>query len=293
MPALAAEGMRVFAIDLLGYGYSSKPDPLGEEAAHLNGENGRGLEEPMAELGTSWGGRRMVRVAQRHPLGSAYNFFTWSEQLCDFIEQVVEADEAALVCNSIGSISGLQAAVDHPELVKGVMIVNPNFRELHVAEQPPPLRPLTAAVQRFLRESPWGKRLFDSLAKPSTVKRILMEPYHDAQQVTDELVDVLLTPLLTTGAAEVVFDTLSYSAGPLPEQLLQDSRLRQPVWVCWGEEDPWTPAKRVLALSRFAPVERVIPLAEVGHCPHDEAPQLVNPLISSFIERLHQDDAHE
>ena len=32
-------------------------------------------------------------------------------------------------------------------------------------------------------------------------------------QVTDELVDVLLTPLLSPGAADVVFDTLSYSAG--------------------------------------------------------------------------------
>ena len=31
--------------------------------------------------------------------------------------------------------------------------------------------------------------------------------------MTDELVDVLLTPLLSPGAADVVFDTLSYSAG--------------------------------------------------------------------------------
>ena len=38
-----------------------------------------------------------------------------------------------------------------------------------------------------------------------------------------QLVDVLLTPLLTEGASDVVFDTLSYSAGPLPEQLLQAS----------------------------------------------------------------------
>ena len=40
-----------------------------------------------------------------------------------------------------------------------------------------------------------------------------------------QLVDVLLTPLLTEGASDVVFDTLSYSAGPLPEQLLQASHI--------------------------------------------------------------------
>ena len=104
--------------------------------------------------------------------------------------------------------------------------------------------------------------------------------------MTDELVDVLLSPLLTPGSADVVFDTLSYSAGPLPEQLLQDARLAgTPVTVVYGAEDPWTPSPRVDALARYAPVERVVPLPGVGHCPHDEAPERVNPLIVEFVQR--------
>ena len=102
--------------------------------------------------------------------------------------------------------------------------------------------------------------------------------------------DVRLTPPLTTlvqeGSADVVFDTLSYSAGPLPEQQLADARLEAPVLVCWGEQDPWTPAKRVLALERFDNVERVVPLPGVGHCPHDEAPDVVNPLVIDFVRRM-------
>ena len=39
------------------------------------------------------------------------------------------------------------------------------------------------------------------------------------------------------------------------------------------------------ALADYATVERVVPLPGVGHCPHDEAPQLVNPLLLEFIER--------
>jgi len=192
--------------------------------------------------------------------------------------------KVTLVANSIGSISALQAAIDASDRVSGVAIVNPNFRELHVSEQPGFLIPVVSAVQAALRK--YGKPLFDSLAKPDTVKQILKEPYYDAEQVTDELVDVLLTPLLTEGSADVVFDTLSYSAGPLPEQQLADPQLKAPVLVCWGEKDPWTPSKRVLGLSRFDSVERVIPLPNVGHCPHDEAPQLVNPLIIDFVQRV-------
>merc|ERR1712086_2903 len=95
-----------------------------------------------------------------------------------------------------------------------------------------------------------------------------MEPYRKRDNLDDELVDVLLTPLLTPGADQVVFDTLSYSAGPLPEQQLDElgengnsddsSDSDVPVWVCYGDEDPWTPAKRVEGLLRKRPVRRVV-----------------------------------
>ena len=109
---------------------------------------------------------------------------------------------------------------------------------------------------------------------------------------------MLLDPLLTEGADEVVFDTLSYSAGPLPEQQLS-SRLFPddlPVWVVYGEDDPWTPARRVENLRKNcirpdgvygeSPVERVVALEGAGHCPHDEVPERVNGLILEFLDRL-------
>ena len=88
------------------------------------------------ELGTASGGRRVANVVEAHPLGSVYNFYTWAEQIDDFVQEVVGAESVTLVANSIGSISALQCAIDQPSRVNGVAIVNPNFRELHVAEQP-------------------------------------------------------------------------------------------------------------------------------------------------------------
>ena len=220
LPAMAEAGHHALAIDLLGSGYSSKPAPCGAAARRVDGERERQLEEVEAELSDASG--RLKRVvlsadSQRHPLGSCYNFFTWAEQIVDFVQEVVRvpgggqvaaeggaaAGEAAsesvgaathktfLVCNSIGAISCLQAAIDAPALFSGVLIINPNFRELHVAEQRAPMRPITATVQAMLRR--WGQPLFDALAKPATVKRILTEPYHDSEQVTDELVEVCIS----------------------------------------------------------------------------------------------------
>ena len=292
---LAKEGYRAYALDLWGCGYSSKPPWDSPEARAVDGEEGRfGVGSPRiirnAELGTACGTKtRIVDVDLSHPLKSPYNFYTWSQLITDFCTQVVHPKTTVtLVANSIGTISALQAVIDTPDLYRGVFVINPNFRELHAAEVPLArvTMPLIRAVQKLLRER--GQSLFNFLAKPNTVKQILKEPYKVKEAVDDVLVDVLLTPLLTEGASQVVFDTLSYSGGPLPE--LQLSEIQKPVWICYGQDDPWTPAKRVEALSRKPSVERVVGFPMVGHCPHDEAPELVEPLLLEYLQRVSEEE---
>ena len=290
---LASEGYRTYALDLWGCGYSSKPERDSIVAKSVCGEQGRFSQDYPevllnAQLGSACGTKtRTVDVDLSHPLKSPYNFYTWAEQISDFCTEVVKPKSTiTLVSNSIGTISALQAVIDKPELYRGVFVVSPNFRELHSAEIgfPQLAMPVIQAVQKLLRER--GQGLFDALAKPETVKQILKEPYAVESAVDDVLVDVLLTPLLTEGASQVVFDTLSYSAGPLPE--LQLSEVSKPVWICYGKADPWTPAGRVEALLGKPTVERVVALEGVGHCPHDEAPELVEPLLLEYLDRLSQ-----
>lgn len=287
--SLSKEGYNVHALDLWGYGYSSKPPYDSKEAQLVNGENRRFDNAPDVlkgiELGTPNGKRSRVRdVELRHPIRSPYNFFTWSELLNDFCRDIVsKRGDVTLVSNSIGTSSVLQAIIDSPDLYTGACVVTPNFRELHSAEIPFPelSMPLVRTIQKTLREK--GQSLFDTLATPETVKQILKEPYKVQEAVDDTLVKVLLDPLLLEGASNVVFDTLSYSAGPLPEQQLASFPKDKPVWVCYGKDDPWTPSARVDALQRKPSVERVIGWDGVGHCPHDEAPELVNPFLLEFL----------
>ncbi len=64
----------------------------------------------------------------------------------------------------------------------------------------------------------------------------LREPYSVLDVIDDKLVKVLLDPLLTPGADNVVFNTLSYSTGPLPENHLGGGNFLVdcPVWWCKG-----------------------------------------------------------
>ncbi len=275
---LADRGFRVFSIDLLGYGYSDKPCPK---------QHG----EPNA----------------------LYNFYTWADQLNAFVEQVVvgssssnssrqprgpgtaepsaAADQSVvLCCNSVGSCAGLQAIADQPSggagwAYKGIMLLNPSLRLLHTSKQSPITRPLVKLFQDFLRETRAGDLFFSQVAQAPAIEKILKEAYCDPAADTPELVQAVLQPGLEPGASRVFLDFISYSGGPLPEELIP--RMPVPVDLVWGQEDPWEPIEAGRAeYAGLATVREFRALPGVGHCPMDEAPHLVNPIIADFASHV-------
>jgi pimeloyl-ACP methyl ester carboxylesterase len=246
----------VYALDLLGYGYSDKPDP----------------------------------TAPGREKNDIYNFYTWARQINEFIETEMEGEDkrAFLMCNSVGGVAGLQAALDKRENILGLCLINISMRGLHVTKQPAFAKPIIEAFQTFLRTSPIGPKFFANVARKETVSNILKEAYHDSGAVTDELVDVILKPGMTEGASKVFLDFISYSGGPLPEDLLpqvSQGENATPTLMLWGEKDPWEKMEDGRKLyEKYANAGFTV-LKGAGHCPMDENPALVNPLMSEFIER--------
>ncbi|MGF1520246.1 MAG: alpha/beta fold hydrolase, partial [Nodosilinea sp.] len=80
--------------------------------------------------------------------------------------------------------------------------------------------------------------------------------------------------------------------GPKPDDLLPN--IAQPLLVLWGENDPWTPIKgadiyRHLAAEVARPgLVTFHSIPNTGHCPHDERPEVVNPLLVAWLGTLPQ-----
>jgi pimeloyl-ACP methyl ester carboxylesterase len=71
----------------------------------------------------------------------------------------------------------------------------------------------------------------------------------------------------------VFLDFISYSGGPLPEDLL--ARMTAPVSILWGAADPWEPCSQGRALFTPLPaVQEFVEMPGLGHCPQVGAPLL-------------------
>jgi len=246
IPVLA-DNCRVYAIDLIGFGASDKPNP----------------DEKIT-----------------------YTFETWGQQLADFCREVV-GEPAFLVANSIGCIVVMQAAVSNPKIALGVALLNCSLRLLHDRKRATlswDRRFGTPLLQRLLSIKPVGKFFFKQIAKPKTVRKILLQAYANAEAVTDELVDLLIAPTSDPGAVAVFLAFTSYSTGPLPEDLLP--LLPCPAIILWGTSDPWEPVELGRELANFPQVQKFIPLEGVGHCPQDEVPEVVNPILQDWIGKF-------
>ncbi len=246
LPDLAATN-RVYAIDLLGFGQSAKPTP----------------GEPFD-----------------------YGFPTWGAQLAAFCQEVV-GGAAVLVGNSIGCVVALQTAVSHPTLVHGVVMLNCSLRMLHdrkLALAPWYRRIGPRLLQRVLSFKPLGHFFFNQIAQPKAVRNVLLQAYGNPDAVTDELVELILQPARDRGAADVFLAFIRYSQGPLAEDLLPV--VTCPILILWGTADPWEPIALGREFANYPSVEAFIPLEGAGHCPQDEIPEQVNPILRDWVAQL-------
>lgn len=69
-------------------------------------------------------------------------------------------------------------------------------------------------------------------------------------------------------------------------------KISVPVLILWGDEDPFTPldgpvGKYFSKLSMEAPNVSLCVLKGVGHCPHDDRPELVHEKLLPWLAQLH------
>lgn len=250
----------VLALDLLGFGASAKPP------SRLTGE---------AEA----------------PGSCRYGIDLWAEQVVAAIEAHVEGP-VQLVGNSIGGVVALAAAARLAEAgrpARQVVLVDCAQRALddkRLSEQPPLRRWGRPLLKALVRQRWLTATLFGSLTKPGVIRKVLQQAYPSGANIDDQLVQILLEPAQQPGASEAFRGFINLFNDRIAPDLL--SGLTTPVTLIWGQRDPWEPIEEARRwAAQFPCVRQLHELPGLGHCPHDEAPEQVNPLL---LDALHNGD---
>ncbi|MEB3200852.1 MAG: alpha/beta fold hydrolase [Synechococcaceae cyanobacterium] len=268
-----AEQVEVYALDLLGFGASDKP-------------RSRLADEPA------------------EPGAVAYGFDLWASQVVDFLESrgLLPEPEAAgttpagahgrplhLIGNSIGGVVALNAArllQERGAAPAQVVLIDCAQRTLddkRVAALPSWERAGRPLLKQAVRQRWLLAPLFRLLAREPMVRAVLRQAYPSGANVDAELLELLLTPAREAGALESFRGFVNLFNDRLAPELL--AQLTLPVRMLWGARDPWEdPAEARLWADTYGCVRELQVLEGLGHCPHDEAPERVNPILQRWLQ---------
>ena len=245
-PALVAEGYRVYAVDLLGFGGSDKP----KDAEYSIDLFVQQLEDFVTEMSST----------ENEPWFAAGN--------------------------SIGGLCSLGLADRKPDAIKGVVLFNTSggMSSFRYDMVPFFVRPIMWLVQKFILGNPErGGKFFENFKTRENVESILMTQgvYGNTTNVDDELLEILLGPSDDDGARDVFLKVFGGEPGPTPESYL--AKIECPVLALWGEADPWTVIAMGESLEKHNKQYRLERLPGAGHCPHDEAPELAHEIMLPWL----------
>ena len=268
-PYLAERGMKVYAIDMIGFGLSDKPTiPNGF---------------------------------------STHGAFVWMEQLSDFIREVVRAESVIAVGNSLGGYAILNLAAFYPELVRGLGLVNaagpivPAEEVQQVSWDPKDADPFT--VDPFTKTdvvSTFGDLLsrmvsffgFLAFRRKARIRAVLEQVYtNNKSNVDDDVVNFIHEAAMTPNAFEVFYRTAiggrAMRTGYNVNNLLERICSKQiPIVLLWGLYDPWITSERAEKMLGFIGDEKAFVPIHAGHCPHDENPAEFNASLLAWIQSL-------
>ena len=246
--------MPCYALDLVGFGESSQPNSkLLYEKKALNNFN--------------------------------YCFENWSEQVFDFCNEIVKKP-VLLIGNSIGGVIALTTSNKLSNKCLGVILIDCAQRTMddkRLLEQSLLMRFLRPVIKTLVRQRFLSSNLFKNAANPTFIEKVLKIAYPSGNNIDDELINILFKPTQRKGAPEAFRGFINLFDDYLAPDLLKDCQ--KPVHLIWGEKDPWEPVKEAEKwFKAFECIKTFEVIQNAGHCPHDEMPEKVNPILVKLIQ---------
>jgi 4,5:9,10-diseco-3-hydroxy-5,9,17-trioxoandrosta-1(10),2-diene-4-oate hydrolase len=179
--------------------------------------------------------------------------------------------EAVLVGHSMGGAISAQVAIDHPERVRGLVLIG--SAGFGVSE------PWSLRVARL----PVAGRLLSGLRGRWTVAQLLRSTYADPSRLTtgdvDQYYATAAAPRSTVALRRVFrefrFDDLRGRLG----------RIQAPTLLIWGAQDRWIPLSLGQQMALELATGALVAIPGAGHNVQEERPEEVVPTLLAFLRQ--------
>jgi pimeloyl-ACP methyl ester carboxylesterase len=182
-------------------------------------------------------------------------------------------DRAVVVGSSYGGAVAATVALDHPTLVKKLVLIGAVTNN----------KPTRYMLMRLFGSPIIGDILSPLLVGSRRLLRMRMKRVYDRHSwaLDERRVDARHLPLRTRGTHRAIIRTVRrWDAERVSREA---SLITQPTLVLWGDADREVPLRDGERLQQEIPNARLIVFRECGHLPHEEYPQEFTKLVSEFV----------
>jgi pimeloyl-ACP methyl ester carboxylesterase len=172
------------------------------------------------------------------------------------IERVVVAG------NSFGGQLAWELAAEVPERVAGLVLVDAAGY---------PFTPESVPIGFRIAGQRWLQPLTSILLPRAMVESSVRDVYGDPSRVDPELVDRYYELTLREGNRRALALRLAHAI-PTAERAARIATLTQPTLILWGGSDRLIPADHGERFTADIPWSRLVLFPDLGHVPHEEAP---------------------
>jgi pimeloyl-ACP methyl ester carboxylesterase len=191
-----------------------------------------------------------------------YNHGLLAEFLAEFIN-VAGIGKASLVGHSMGAFVAMRVAVDHPEMVERLVLVDGGGVGPNV---PRDRRLVQIQNSTTLAET---REYFELM-------------FHDASRVTDQMVrDNYQRRLQASYTISRMQEARANNVGIISEE--EAARIAAPTLILWGKQDRLLEPAMAGTLDRLIPDSRVVLIDACGHIPQVEQADHFNELVRKFL----------
>lgn len=185
-------------------------------------------------------------------------------------------DQAVLMGNSAGGTIALLTALEHPERVAALILVDPAVYAGGGA--PDWVRPLLNLPQ-IDRLGPLIARTIRDQG-PATIGA----SWHDPSKITPDIIEGFTRPLQAEGWDRALWEFTLASRDLNLETRLDE--LEMPVLVITGDDDRVVPTEDSIRLAQAIPGAELAVLPACGHLPQEECPEAFLQAVETFLANL-------